>query len=520
MITSCEKPKDAWDALRNHFECKTLANKLFLKKQYFRTDMKEGTPIETHLKYMKEITDKLASLGAPISEEDQVVTLLGSLPQSYSTLVTALEACANDDLKLTHVQQALIHEEMKITGKFGQVTGVLPGEQTSSALISSQGNHKSWKPRCYTCGQPGHFRHECPKQRENSSLGTDHKARTAEEKHPKSDIAEDSSDIAEDNSDSEISDTVEAFTASVGSATRPMDKWLVDSGASSHMTWERNILTNYREFVQKQKVSLGDGRTVDAVGVGDVHVNMQFKVSQPRKCVLYQVLYVPGLACNLFSVRATAAKGNHVKFGRSRCWIRDSNGKLCGIGSLIEKLYRLNCEFAPVEHNIREHVAVASEDNDMDLWHQRLGHLCEQQLKYMVNKDLVIGVKLPKATKLSFCEGCVEGKMCRKPFSLVGVRSNRKLQLVHSDVCGPLPTESLGGHKYFVTFTDDYSRWCAVYFMKHRSEVLAKFKEFEALTTTDCELKIRALRTDNGGEYTVPFNALILTSFSHAIFHV
>ena len=58
-----------------------------------------------------------------------------------------------------------------------------------------------------------------------------------------------------------------------------MDKWLVDSGASSHMTWEKDILTNYQEFDRAQKVSLGDGRTVDAVGTGDVHVNMLLKVS-------------------------------------------------------------------------------------------------------------------------------------------------------------------------------------------------------------------------------------------------
>ena len=74
MIMSCEKPKDAWDALCNHFEPKSLANKLYLKKQYFRIEMKDGTSIEAHLKHMKEITDKLASTGAPISEEDQVVT--------------------------------------------------------------------------------------------------------------------------------------------------------------------------------------------------------------------------------------------------------------------------------------------------------------------------------------------------------------------------------------------------------------------------------------------------------------
>ena len=95
LVTSFEERKDAWDALRDHYERDTLANKLMLKKQFFRTEMKEGTSIEAHMKHMKELTDKLAAIGAPISEEDKVVTLLGSLPKSYSTLVTALEAREN-----------------------------------------------------------------------------------------------------------------------------------------------------------------------------------------------------------------------------------------------------------------------------------------------------------------------------------------------------------------------------------------------------------------------------------------
>ena len=70
--------------------------------------MMEGTSLEAHLKHMKEMTDQLAAIGSPISEEDQIVTLLGSLPPSYSTLVTALEACT-DDLKFDFVQQALVH---------------------------------------------------------------------------------------------------------------------------------------------------------------------------------------------------------------------------------------------------------------------------------------------------------------------------------------------------------------------------------------------------------------------------
>jgi len=79
-----------------------------------------------HLKHMKELTDKLAAIGAPIEEEDQVVTLLGSLPSSYSTLVTALEACV-DNIKLDFVQQALMNEELKLKVQSpGEQKGLCP----------------------------------------------------------------------------------------------------------------------------------------------------------------------------------------------------------------------------------------------------------------------------------------------------------------------------------------------------------------------------------------------------------
>ena len=113
----------------------------------------------------------------------------------------------------------------------------------------------------------------------------------------------------------------------------------------------------------------------------------------------------------------------------------DRNGKLCGIGLMEDKLYSLNCDLASTEHSVKEQVLVAAECSEMDLWHQRLGHLCEQQLKYMVNKELASGMKLSKITQLSFCEGCVEGKMNRSPFHPVEVRSSEKLQLVHIVMC-------------------------------------------------------------------------------------
>ena len=96
------------------------------------------------------------------------------------------------------------------------------------------------------------------------------------------------------------------------------------------------------------------------------------------------------------------------------------------------------------------------------------------------------GIKFLETDALDFCEGCVEGKMSRKPFKPAGgIKSTRKLQLVHSDVCGPMSVQSFRGNRYFVTFIDDFSRCVKVYFMKQKSEVLQRFKEFEAAATNE-----------------------------------
>ena len=70
LVTLCEGPAAAWTALQNHFERETLVKKLMLKKQYFRMEMEEGTSVEEHIKRMKDLTDSLAAINAPIAEED------------------------------------------------------------------------------------------------------------------------------------------------------------------------------------------------------------------------------------------------------------------------------------------------------------------------------------------------------------------------------------------------------------------------------------------------------------------
>ena len=93
--------------------------------------------------------------------------------------------------------------------------------------------------------------------------------------------------------------------------------------------------------------------------------------------------------------------------------------------------------------------------------------------------------------------------MSRKPFKSVGgIKTTRKPQIIRSDVCGPMSVQSFTGKLYFVTFIEDYSRCVKVYFIRKKSEVLAKLKEFEVAATNEAGYKIGTLRTDNGGEYT------------------
>ncbi|GJY85936.1 retrovirus-related pol polyprotein from transposon TNT 1-94 [Tanacetum coccineum] len=99
------------------------------------------------------------------------------------------------------------------------------------------------------------------------------------------------------------------------------------------------------------------------------------------------------------------------------------------------------------------------------------------------------------------CVSCLSGKMTRKSFPHRPERATDLLGIIHTDVCGPLRHVSRQGASYFITFTDDYSRYGYVYLLKHKHEVFETFKVFKNEVENQLGKTIKALRSDRGGEY-------------------
>ena len=91
--------------------------------------------------------------------------------------------------------------------------------------------------------------------------------------------------------------------------------------------------------------------------------------------------------------------------------------------------------------------------------------------------------------------------MTMRPFKAKGYRAKEVLDLVYTNLCGPISTSARGGYEYFITFIDDYSRYGYIYLMHHKSETFEKFKEFKAEVENHRGKSIKSLRSNCGGEY-------------------
>ena len=215
------------------------------------------------------------------------------------------------------------------------------------------------------------------------------------------------------------------------------------------------------------------------------------------------MIHVPDLRTNLLSVGKITEKGFSVTFNRNSASIIDDDGNTKFVAKRIDGLYYLEGN-ARSECRLTLHRKIQngiSTDSEIVKWHRRLGHLNLKDLVKCDRENRVRGLRLDKFHGPLECEICTRAKMIRLPFPKNSNRKTELLELIHSDVCGPMRVETNGGARYFMTFIDDNSKWCHVRMIKRKSDVFNCFVEFKAFAENSTGKKIKYLQTDNGLEY-------------------
>lgn len=272
--------------------------------------------------------------------------------------------------------------------------------------------------------------------------------------------------------------------------------FVIDSGATSHMCFNKELFDSL-DMRQKGNVTIADGAKIEVSGKGTIHVKID-NDKNPFVSKLSDVKYVPKLDTNLLSVKKLTEKGFTVVFQDKNCFlVRDdekillenSENILLGRhdGSLYKMLESQQKCYYTNENNRCIH------DWHRILAHRNLADICSMKAKGILN------VSSCKCSDI--CESCVKGKMSRKSFPKQAKPVENVLDCVVSDVCGPMQLPSLSKCLYFVTFIDVHSKYCEIFFMKHKNEVFDHLVTYVERLKTQLGRKMKVLRFDNGLEY-------------------
>ncbi|KAH9722152.1 retrovirus-related pol polyprotein from transposon RE1 [Citrus sinensis] len=280
-------------------------------------------------------------------------------------------------------------------------------------------------------------------------------------------------------------------------------------GAIDHMTGSPSLFSAYKPCAGNQKIKIADGSLSAIAGKGSIIFSSTL--------TLHNVLHVPNLSCNLLSIsKLTLDLNCCANFFQNHCEFQDlTSGKMIGSARQSGGLY-----FFEEVPSLRRQpprtcfnsVSAVNNDNEVLLWHFKLGHPSFQYLQY-----LFPNLFANKSSSSFKCEICELAKHHRASFPSQPYKASKPFSVIHSDVWGPNRISTLTRKRWVITFINDHTRISWVYLMKEKSDVGMIFKTFNNMVQTQFQTKIQVFRTDNGKEY---FNKFLGDYFvENGIFH-
>lgn len=465
-VKDAKKTKDLWTTLQKLFDDNGFCRKISLLRSLISIRLDSCDSMESYVTQLIETAQKLKGTGFNIDDNWIGSLLLAGLPEKYSPMIMAVEH-SGINLTVDAIKMKLLDmEPTDKTGsafvggrkfhhrKFGNAGGANtsngPGGSDNTDNVSS--NLKN--VRCYKCKQTGHYKAKCPNKSERKA---------------------------------------NAFSAAFLSGQFNNQDWYIDSGASAHLTVHKEWLENISSSVRMENIVTANNEILPVTCMGEIRITTATD-NDNHSVIIKNAMCVPNLTTNLLSVSQLIENGNEVTFVKNGCKIFNSEKTLVAVADLVNNVYKLR-----VKENMKC-LWASSPKASSEVWHRRFGHINYKDLCRM-EAGIVDGMTFSTKRNSNECVTCCEGKQSRLPFSKHGTRAESLLQLVHADVCGPMESKSIGGSKYFLLFEDDLSRMTFVYFLKTKSEAFECFKDFKALVENQTGLRIKTLRSDNGGEF-------------------
>jgi len=285
----------------------------------------------------------------------------------------------------------------------------------------------------------------------------------------------------------------------------PSTDLIVDCGASSHFSPDKSKFINF-EAISPEPIHTADGHTFSTIGSGDLIVTLPTKDGETGPPImLKRMYYAPQMVFTLVSVACLDKAGCSLTIEDGECVIHSPRPYHTVLGSVprVDNLYRLSSSAIHAPEPPKHYANVTDGPISINEFHRRMRHANFRTLCEMVRQGAVEGIELDSLPASSFCEACVQGKAHHKAFPKVSETTHSRYgEKVVTDLWGPAPVQSLGGHSYIHMLEDLFSRKPRVLFLKAKSEAFESYKQYEAwLKTHHNPDGIVCLGSDRGGEF-------------------
>ena len=486
-ISGATTAREMWDQLTTVKESKGQLGVLATRRALYRTTVEEGFEMVTHISNLRQLQEELHVLGSLVSDEDFVMILLTSLPESWDNYTTSLFGSSGNkpSIKSHELVAVLLEEDRRRKARGGESSGTALHAKTRGKSGDDNPNRDK---ECFNCHKKGHVKGDCW-AKGGGKEGQGPKGRKGNKKGNKA-------NQAAEEVNTNLNDC--AYMASPFNHSHEITKydWLLDSGTTSHICTVRDAFTEFRT-VEETLNGVGEGTPVK--GRGTVNLKFEFD-GKTFTHQLRNTLYTPDAPNCLLSLSRFDDMNGKVDFKDGTCWLKNKDGKVIGKGYKHQRLYLLTAR-ATLQGQERSNYT-ATRKLAWDEWHRRFGHISISALQQLDKEGLVSGLTIDQSSIPSrTCISCTEAKQVHQKFPQEAEnRSEIAGERFVSDVWGPAKVTSIGGWNYYISFIDDAKRYDTILFLVKKSDSTDRIKGHVAKLKQKWGKAPKYMRVDNGAE--------------------